>query len=185
MINRLTFGTIVLLIFTMCARPKDKGNESLTEDVSTFKSDYDTLQNLELPLTLNQKTWSDLTQKHYDKFGIKGGYDLLTMPFAKLVDSDSYKGIIFIYDDPILITIDKNSNPVDTLFLLGDNSSNDPNMTTIEQAQVNSDLTIQLLDSVFTYDLGKDEYRIESTEKLTITVEKYRIKKNGQIKKIE
>lgn len=185
MIDRLTFGTILVLIFAMCDRPKNTGDKNFTEDIKTFKSDYDTLQNLELPLTLNQKTWSELAKKHYDKFGIKGGYDLLTMPFGKLTDSDLYKGIIFIYDDPILITIDENLNPIDTLFLLGDNYSNDPSITTIEQAKINSDLTIQLLDSVFTYDLGKDEDRIESTKKLAITVENYRIEKTGQIKKIE
>lgn len=185
MINRFTFGTILVLFFTMCDRPKDKGDKNLTEDVKTFMSDYDTLQNLGLPLTLNQKIWTELAKKHYDKFGIKGGYDLLTMPFGKVTDSDSYKGIIFIYDDPILITIDKNLNPIDTLFLLGGNYSNDPSITTIEQAKINSDLTIQLLDSVFTYDLGKDEDRIESTEKLTITVENYRIEKTGQIIKME
>ena len=185
MINRLTLGTILILSFTMCDRPKDKEDKNLTEDTNTFKSDYDTLQNLGLPLTLNQKTWTELSKKHYDKYGIKGGYDLLTMPFGKLTDSDLYKGIFFIYDDPILITIDKNLNPIDTLFLLGDNFSNDPSITTIEQAKINSDLTIQLMDSVFTYDLGQNEDRIESTEHLTIKLENYRIERTGQIKKIE
>lgn len=185
MINRSTFGIILILSFTMCDRPKDKGAKDLTEDTKTFKSDYDTLQNLGLPLTLNQKTWTELTKSHYDKFGIKGGYDLLTMPFSKLTDSDSYKGIIFIYDDPILITIDKKLNPIDTLFLLGDNYSNDASIMTIEQAKINHDLTIQLLDSVFTYDLGENESRIESTKKLTIKVDNYRIEKTGQIRKIE
>ena len=185
MINRLTLGIIVILSFVKCNRPKDKDYKNLTEDTKTFKSDYDTLQILALPLTLNQKTWSELAKKHYDQFGIKGGYNLLTMPFGKLADSDLYKGIIFIYDDPILITIDKNLSPIDTLFLLGDNFSNDPSITTIEQAKINSDLTIQLLDSVFTYDLGKDEDRIQSSEKLTITLKNYKIATTGQIKKIE
>ena len=89
MTNRLTFGIIIIFSFTMCDSPKDKGNKNLTEDTKTFKSDYDTLQNLGLPLTLNRKNWSDLSRKHYDKFGVKGGYNLLTMPFGKLVDSDS------------------------------------------------------------------------------------------------
>src|SRR5687768_13085750 len=112
MINRLTLATILILSFTMCDRSKDQGDKNLAEDTKTFKSDYDTLQNLGLPLTLNQKNWSELSRKHYDKFGVKGGYDLLTMPFGKLVDSDLYKGLIFIYDDPILITINKNLNPI-------------------------------------------------------------------------
>lgn len=185
MINRLTLWTIIILSFTMCDRPKDKEDKNLTEDVKTFKSDYDSLQNLGLPLTLNQTIWSELAKKHYDKFGVKGGYDLLTMPFSKLVDTELYKGVIFIYDDPILITIDKNLNPIDTLFLLGDNYSNDPSITTIEQARINSDLTIQLIDSVFTYDIRENEDRIENTEKLTITTKNYRIEKTGKIQKIE
>ncbi len=185
MINRLTFGTIIILSFTMCDRPKATGDKNVTADAKAFKSDYDTLQNLGLPLTLNQQTWTVLSKKHYDKFGIKGGYDLLTMPFSKLTDSDLYKGIIFIYDDPILITVDKNSNPIDTLFLLGDNYSNDPSIKTIEQAKIDSNLIIQLLDSVFTYDIGEAGDRIESTEKLKVTVENYRIEGTGQIKKIE
>jgi len=161
---------------------KDK---ALTRDTETYKSNYDTLRNLGLPMTLNQKTWDELTKNHYEKFGIKGGSDLLTMPFAKMIDSELYKGIIFIYDNPILITIDKNSNPIDTLFLLGDNYSNDPSINTIEQALINKDLTINLLDSVFTYDLGKDEERLESTEKLTVKIGNYKIDSTGQIIKIE
>ncbi|MEQ9165999.1 MAG: hypothetical protein RLO12_07065 [Fulvivirga sp.] len=96
MINRLTLGTILILSLAMCNRPKDKEDKNLTEDSNTFKSDYDTLQNLGLPLTLNQKTWIELAKKHYDKYGIKGGYDLLTMPFGKLTDPDLYKEI-FIF----------------------------------------------------------------------------------------
>ena len=185
MIKRLTFGLALILSLTMCDRQKDKGNGNKTKDTKTFKSDYDTLQNLGLPLTLDWKLWSELAQKHIDKFGIGHGDDLLTRPFAKVIDTDIYKGVIFIYDDPILITIDKELKPIDTLFLLGDNYSNDPSIKTIEQAKINSDYTIQLRDSVFTYDLGKDESRIENSKKLTIKTDNYKIEKDGQIKKIE
>ena len=185
MINRLTSGIVLILSLSMCDRPKDKGVENATTPIGTFKSNYDTLQSLGLPLTLDWKIWSELAQNHYDKFGVKGGDDLLTRPFGKLIDSDLYKGVIFIYDDPILITIDKGLNPIDTLFLLGDNYSNDPSITTIEQAKINSDLTIQLTDSVFTYDLGENEDRIENSKKLSIRVENYKIEKTGQIKKVE
>jgi hypothetical protein len=169
----------------MCDRQKDKMNETETKDTKTFKSDYDTLQNLVLPLTLDWNFWSELAQKHTNKFGIGHGDDLLRRPLAKVIDTDMYKGVIFIYDDPILITINKELKPIDTLFLLGDNYSNDPSITTIEQAKINSDYTIQLRDSVFTFDLGKDESRIENSKKLTVKIDNYKIEKDGQIKKMD
>jgi hypothetical protein len=104
------------------------------------------------------------------------------------VDSKNYKAIIFISTDetgsPTLITIDRIGNPIDTLFLLGDWASNDPSNGTTEIATINKDLTIHLLDSASTYDLGPDGDRIESTRKLTVTDELYRILNSGVIEKI-
>ncbi|MFO0507007.1 MAG: hypothetical protein ACK5X6_09190 [Chryseotalea sp.] len=184
MIKYLFLWVLVFSIIMICCNPKTN-EENLSNDINTFKSNYDTLKTFKLPLILNWKIWNKLSEEHYNDNRIIGGNDLLKMPFGKLVDSELFKGVIFIYNDPILITIDKNQNPIDTLFLLGDNFSNDPSITTIEQAKITADLKIQLIDSVFTYDTDENENRIESTMKLSISVKEYKIENNGIIKNIK
>jgi hypothetical protein len=108
---------------------------------------------------------------------------LLDNPVAKALDAENYKAIIFVSHDetgaPTLITINKNGQPIDTLFLLGDVSSNDPNWRTVEQAEINADRTIVLLDSVFHWDLDDTGNRIEQTMKLTVTGQRFRVLDSG------
>jgi len=178
--------TVVFLVMAKCHSPKGNENEQrrLASNVLTFRSNYDTLQRLSLPLILNEKIWRELSRKHHETFGFRSADDILTVPFGKLVDSELFKVVIFIFDDPILVTIDRNQNPIDTLFLLGDNYSNDASTATIEQAIVNTDLSVQLIDSVFTYLIDENEYRIENSKKLEIQTENYRINKTGKILKV-
>jgi len=180
----LIIVAVVFLVMAKCHSPKSYENRSLNSNVLTFQSDFDTLQRLSLPLTLNGKIWSELSRNHYETFGFRKGDDILTEPFGKFVDSELFKGVIFIFDDPILVTIDRNQNPIDTLFLLGDNYSNDVSTATTEQAIVNTDLSIQLIDSVFTYLVDENDDRIDSSEKLEIQTENYRINKTGKILKV-
>jgi len=125
---------------------------------------------------------------HLDKYAINDGWELLKHPFARLTENSNYKGIIFVSTDetgsPTLITIDKSGQPIDTLFLLGDWGGNDPSIGTREITTINKDYTIQLIDSISTFDVGPDGDRIVSSEKLNVTNETYRIRDDGKIEKI-
>lgn len=190
MFKKLFLGSILLSTVTMCS---DKSKmtepvESKAAESGLFKSAYDTLDKIEVPVTFRPDEWSDLYMKHLDKYGIKEGWELLKHPYAKLVDCKNYKAIIFISTDetgsPTIITIDRKGNPIDTLFLLGDWGGNDPGVGTNEIATINKDLTIHLLDSASIYDLDLDGDRIESSRKLTVTDELYKILDSGIIEKI-
>jgi hypothetical protein len=173
----------------MCSEtPKAVGQIENKVIAGTFKSIYDTLDQMEIPVTFRPDEWANLHMRHLEKSGLKKGWELMKHPYAKLVDSANYKAIVFVSTDetgsPTLITIDRTGTPIDTLFLLGDWTSNDPSNETIELATINKDLTIHLLDSVTTYDLGPDGDRIESTRKLTISDNLYRILDSGVIERI-
>ena len=190
MIGKLIVGLIIICTLTMCS-DKSKTTEQIKSKVTetqSFKSVYDTLDQIDIPVTFRPDEWSNLYMNHLEKYGIKEGWELMKHPYAKLVDSVNYKGIIFVSTDetgsPTLITIDRNENPIDTLFLLGDWASNDPSNGTIELTTINKDLTIYMLDSVSTYDLGPNGDRLEDSRKLTITDELYRILSTGVIEKV-
>jgi hypothetical protein len=189
MVDKLVFGLLIVSTFTMCSdKPKRTGQVENAAEVKLFRSVYDTLGQMEIPVTFRPDEWGDLYMKHLEKYGVKEGQELMKHPYAKLVDSENYKAIIFVSTDetgsPTLITIDRKGNPIDTLFLLGDRASNDPRNETIELATIDKDLTIHLLDSVSTYDLGPNEDRLENTRKLTIADEMYRIHNSGVIERI-
>lgn len=188
--KKLVLGLILLSTVTMCS-DKSKMTDKIAsnrDDAGLFKSVYDTLDKIEVPVTFRPDKWSDLYMKHVDKYGIKEGWELLKHPYAKLTDRENYKAIIFTSTDetgsPTIITIDRQGIPVDTLFLLGDWGGNDPGFGTNEMATINKDLTIHLLDSASTYDLGPDGDRIESSRKLKITDELYKILDSGVIERI-
>lgn len=190
MVDKFIGGLIITCTLTMCSN-KSKTTERIENKITktqSFKSVYDTLDQMAIPVTFRPDAWSDLYMMHLEKYGIKEGWELMKHPYAKLVDSANYKGIIFVSTDetgsPTLITIDRKGNPIDTLFLLGDWASNDRSNGTIELTTIDKDLTIHMLDSVSTYDLGPNGDRLEETRKLTITDESYRILNTGVIERI-
>ncbi len=191
MIHKSVLGLVVICALIACSDKPKKTEQGETEatDTEPFKNVYDTLDQLKIPITFRPDDWDDLYMKHLEKYGIKEGWELLKHPYAKLVDSKNYKAIIFISTDetgsPTLITIDRIGNPIDTLFLLGDSGGNDPSSGTSEIATINKDLTIHLLDSIFTYDLEPDGHRVDSTQQVTVSDKKYRILESGKIEKIE
>lgn len=187
---RFSFALLIFCTLTMCSGKPNTAERAgdVRTEVGKFKSVYDTLDQLKIPVTFRPDEWSNLYMEHLEKYGVKEGWELTKHPYAKVVDNERYKAIIFVSADeteaPTLITIDRLGNPIDTLFLLGDWASNDPGNGTTELATINEDLTIHLLDSVSAYDLGPDGDRIESTRKLTITDELYKILESGVIEKI-
>jgi hypothetical protein len=157
------------------------------DNLSTFSSVYDTLDFLDIPIKLTPQSWSELYKTHLDKYGSTEGWELMKHPYAKLTENSNYKGIIFVSTDetgsPTLITIGKNGQPIDTLFLLGDWGGNDPSIGTSEIAIIDRDYNMNLIDSISTFDVGSEGDRIESSRRLTVTNETFRILNNGMIER--
>ena len=80
----------------------------------------------------------------------------------------------------MIITFDKRGNKIDSFALLGDIASNDPSHWTKELSIINTDLTIQLVDSIWSYDLDSDGGRIETSGRLTIKNELHQILESGK-----
>lgn len=190
MIQRLIFGLTILLAISCSEKSKKDSFNNLEQqkEMTPFESVYDTLDFLTVPITLTPEKWSEWYRNYLTKYGPKPDWDLLKHPYAKLTENSNYKGIIFISTDetgsPTLVTIDKEGQPIDTLFLLGDWGGNDPSIGTTEIVTINSDYTIHLIDSTSTFDVGPNGDRIEGTGKLTVTNERYQILENGKIEKI-
>ncbi len=190
MIQRLIPVLTILLITSCSEKSKTDSADNLEQQtkITTFSSVYDTLDFLTVPITLTPDTWDEMHRKHLSKYGVGEGWELLKHPYARLIESSNYKGIIFISTDetgsPTLITIDKSGHPIDTLFLLGDSGGNDPSTGTSEIATINKDFIIHLIDSTSTFDVDQNGNRIENSGKLTVTNERYRILDNGKINKI-
>lgn len=162
--------------------------ENKVTETELFKSVYDTLDQMEIPITLTWDTWDDLYNKHVEKYGLGLGEDILEHPFAKLTEEKEFKAFVFVSRDetgsPVIITFDKNGEIIERFGLLGDIASNDPSSWTKELAIINKDFTIQFIDSVWTYDLNSDGGRIESSGKLTTKDQLYRLLDSGKFEKI-
>jgi hypothetical protein len=174
----------------MCSdKPKTaERTEGKAVEKESFKSVYDTLDQMEIPITLTWDKWNDLYRKHADKYGLGLGENITDHPFAKLAEGKDFKAFVFVSRDetgsPVIITFDKNGKEIDSFGLLGDIASNDPGNWTKELAIINRDLTIQFIDSVWAYDLDHDGGRIESSGKLTTKNQLYRLLDSGKFEKI-
>ena len=153
MTKKIFLGLTLICILTNCT---NKPNTTVltgkdATKLESFKSAYDTLDKMEIPITLTPDSWEELYSKHIDKYGFKYGELTIDHPFAKLIDNKSYRGIIFVSTDetgsPVLLTFDKEGNQIDGLMLLGDWGGNDPSIGTSEIMTINKDLTIHLIDS--------------------------------------
>jgi hypothetical protein len=190
MIKKLYKGLLFLFVLMNCTdKANTTGSAAATVGVRHFTSVYDSLDKMAVPVVLTSDKWDSLYTIHVDKYGIGGSWkSTLNHPYKKLMDSERYKAIVFVSIDetgaPLLVTIDSLGSVIDSLSLLGDWSSNDAESRTIETATIGSDFSIRLLDSVFTYRLGPEGDRLESTQKLTVTDELYRVLDNGTISRI-
>ena len=179
---------VFFILLTSCGRVTKSDNNIVEKNEDGFKSVYDTLQKISLPLKWDPTVWRNLAALHEDKYRI-ANYDLqfTQHPYGILADKESYKAIIFISQtetgSPILMTIGRDQNPIDTLFILGDWGGNDPSYGVSEIAEINSDLSITLLDSISSWELDDKGDRLEDSEDLKIKLDRYRILDNGKIKK--
>jgi hypothetical protein len=190
MVNKVVLGLIIISTMTMCSdKPKTTEQiENKVTELEPFKSVYDTLDQMEIPITLTPDKWGDLYKRHLERYGLRLGENTIGHPYARLSENENFKAFVFASTDetgsPVIITFDKKGKEIDGLVLLGDWGGNDPSIGTTELAIINKDLTIQLIDSTRTYDLNADGDRVESSEKLTTKDKLFRILDSGKIEKI-
>ncbi len=177
---------VFFILLTSCGRGTK--TESKNAEKKVFKSVYDTLDKIVLPVKWDPDVWSDLAEKHRDKYGMSGhDWEFHKHPYRILADRENFKAIVFFSQtetgSPIIMTIGKDLKPIDTLTLLGDWGGNDPSYGVSEIAEIESDLSIMLLDSISNWNLDSQGERIEDSHDLKIKLERFRILDNGKIKK--
>jgi hypothetical protein len=182
--------TFICVLASCSEKTKTKmSTENSISYSNSFKSQYDTLVKLELPFIPSPIIWDDLLKEHFERFNFENQdyWKLLNHPYAKLVDAKNYKAIIFYANNennsPSIVTIGKNGVPIDTLLLLRNSGGNDPSYYSTAFVKVNTDLSIQIIDSISTYEVDQIGHRIESTLKLNVIKELHKILKTGEIQK--
>jgi hypothetical protein len=191
--NKNLILTITLVSLIVGCNQKVKTVKAIntpdTTESNYVQSTNDTLPQLSLPITLTPDSWGNLYDEYINKYGINSGVETESRPYAKLIDHKNYKAIIFISPDetgsPTLITFGNDGNKINELSLLGDWGSNDAESKTTESATINENLSIQLIDSIWTYEVVSEGQRIASSEKLAIKKELYKIFDSGEIKKMQ
>jgi len=185
----LYLAIINSVAFLVCCNPKSNsdGDVHQLESKST-RSFYDTLKIMEVPLKIDWEEWDREIESHIQKHGPIGSSGLLGNPVAKVLDAENYRAILFLSPDetasPAFVTIDREGNPIDTLFLLGDNNSNDPNWFTVESSEIQDNQIIALTDSVYHWDLDESGDRIPQTKKVSVERKKFKVLESGKIEKI-
>ena len=187
---KICLNFVGLLFALGCANTeKNTGhNNVVVSPEDSFKSYYDTLNLMKIPVRINWQYWDSTVQRYMSIYGPIKSSGILENPLAKVFGNKNYKAIIFVSPDetgsPALVTIDRNDSPIDTVFLLGDISSNNPEQWTIEEAEIVDNYTIQLLDSVSRWKVGMDGERIPNSKETTIEIKKYKISESGKIAEI-
>ncbi len=183
---KIFLGLALISIFVNCTQQ----NKATIHDGNILgkQSPKDTIVTLKLPLVISSENWDEMFKK-YGKLGNNEEIKLLKHPFAKLVDNEIYEAIICTVpnevDSPFFVTINKDGKIIDSLFLIGEYGGNDASIGIKEYALINNDMTINIIDSTFSFDVDKDYNRIESSEKLTVKNVLYKVLENGMIKKIK
>ena len=103
MTNKLVVGLLFWTV-TSCsdkAKTTDVASGTATEP-TFFRSVYDSLEKMEVPIVLTPGIWDSLYQIHVNKYGIGGQPDtILARPYKKLIDSEKFKAIIFVSIDEL------------------------------------------------------------------------------------
>jgi hypothetical protein len=177
-------SSLVLLgaLLYSCNSEKQSNTEAIT-----FRSIYDSLAKIELPLKLTPESWSEIIKTKTERYSSLS--TTYAEPVVKIYDGEDFKLVLFVFQAesaaPILYSVNKKKELTDTLFLMGDWTSNDPENATQEYVTINKDLTIQLLDSAFTWKVDSLGERIEASKKLLVKFEEYKIFESGKISKLK
>ena len=107
--------------------------------------------------------------------------------FTKLFETKHFKVFIGLSDDPFkpnLVTTNKTQTQIDKLQLLGNYGQSRPDFEVIEEVKIVSDKQILLSVKLTTWTLKSNGQRIESSKKVELKSDKYKITENGKFQKI-
>ena len=190
MVDKIVLGLAIICTLTMCS-DKSKTTERIENKVietEHFKSFYDSLDQIEFPLTLTPDKWNILYEQHLKKLELKQGDNAMVRPYARLARNGNFKAFIFVSTDetpsPEIIIFDKKGNEIGDLRLLGVWAGDGPGNETIELVTIDEDLTIRILHNVWSYNLDSLGDRITSSGKLTTRDFLYRILDSGKIERL-
>lgn len=173
----------LIILGTILWSCNTKSGEQLALESISVNSAYDTLQRIELPLKLTTNNWRPYIKNFYKKLGqysIPSNY-----PVGIISQNEYFKSVLIIIDElPVLMTLDNNQNPIDTLFILDDYGMN-PSKEVSEFSVIDEGLRVILIDSMYTYDLDENEIQINGTQKFKRTEENYKISDKGIIEKLD
>ena len=183
--------TIILLLtlLSSCGKTTQKDNVSLNEKREkieyTFSEYSEEIPIINLPfhstcdIELNGSKLG-LTNKEISKFGRKD-----CSVYGKLVDNEKYTAIIYLLPCdivlPIIQTTDKKGKKISELELHDGYCGEDEFSWGSSSFTINKDLTIQIIDSVSSFERDDKAEIIESTKKVTIKHKQFYINENGKI----
>lgn len=192
MTERTTVCVWVVSLLLLLVRCGGSKNDQLTDslvDLDVGRRYSDSLALIKPPIKFDWHYWDSCVREQMNVNGPISGSGIMYNPWARILTSKSYSAIVFIGIDesgsPVLITVDANDSPIDTVFLLGDISANSPEYWTVENAEVRSNGEIQLMDSVGQWEVDANGARVPETKKVTVVLIKYMINESGKIEKIQ
>ncbi len=174
--KRLTYLIGLLLIVSCATKPND------------FKNYLSQIKPIPTPIKFwtigytDKKIENKVDERLFEKYKSVYANEI----FGKLYENKQTAGIIYtVYGDvlaPVLITYDKQGNRIDSLGLFDNASGYNLEKETFVSVTLHPDLTIQEVDSTFTYTLNdKGDDRIPGSDKLTVDSIIYSINENGKI----
>lgn len=183
--------TIILISTALLACVKENKTESKSWNERRQKMEYsfseysDKIPQIILPLSSScdielKGSRLGFTNQEISKFGTE-----TSEVYGKLADKEKFTAIIYLYPAdvvlPIIQTTDKKGNKISRLDLY-ENYCNESE-TSLETSAfiINEDLSIQLTDTLTTFDRNENDDIIESTKKTTVSRKQFRINENGKI----
>ncbi len=153
------------------------------EPMTEFQKKFETIDKLNLPVRFNSKYGFDMRGINADSIGIKAVY------YGRVFEMDTVYTVIYLYTPvsdpvPMIMTMDKNGNKIDE-FVVFKTTGPDYGFFSTEDITILPDKSIVFVDSTETWDMDEIVNEIKDSRKLTVTTEKYKIKDNGKIERLE
>jgi len=160
-------------------------NKNTNEKQTEFEKYANEIEKIKLPLETNCNEWLSSSQKGISDSLIKSFGIEFSNVYGKLSENENYTAIVYLYpaDDvlPIIKTTDKNGNKIAVLSLYENYCGEDENFWGVSWARINEDLSIQLGDSLVTFERNENGEIIEETKKTEVRNRYFYIDNNGQI----
>ena len=167
----LVLSILVLTLFE-CREPK-----------TGFEKQLEKVDKLNLPINFNSKHGFDMRGINRDSIGTQA------LPYGRIFETNNIHTVIYLYSpvsDPVpwIMTMDKDGKKIDDLVAFK-TTGPDYGYFSTEDVTILPDQSIVFVDSTETWDHDENGDEIMSSRKLKVTKEKYKIRDNGKIERVE